>query len=527
MKHASEWLSTRIARIPISEKYAFVGSLVFGLLAHLFILSNSLIYHDAAVVEMGNPDATFTSGRWGLGILSWLSDLVGVTSHSSMFDGVLSILFIAIAGMIVVSLLDIKSILGSLITGFLLVSFPSVTGTFSFMFTAPYYFFAFLLTALALKLVVDGAGFPRFAAGVLLLAFAIGVYQANMSIALALGFSVALIDYVYKGDSLQKSFKMLLKLLCLIAIGTLLYLCINRVIIDVTHLQVTSYQGMDSAGVIDLKALPVAIINCYKTFVKMKWESSLYSDGINNSLLLRFILIALSFIAVLVLILDTIRKWKRIRYVILTILFILLAPFAMNSIFVMSTDEEYIVHTLMMYSLVIYLVLLLSIFEQSGLSSAIKCVRLRDVVNVVIAACFVTLPISYCYLDNVAYYRMSLVQSEMDSWFTVLVSEIKGCDGYKDELPIAFIGNPGLQDSSIYSYPRYGVGIVGFAYDVPTLTSAYDWIDNMEIHTGFSPDICSDIEPLKESEEVKNMPCYPDHGSIKVIDNAVVVKFSQ
>ncbi len=45
---------------------------------------------------------------------------------------------------------------------------------------------------------------------------------------------------------------------------------------------------------------------------------------------------------------------------------------------------------------------------------------------------------------------------------------------------------------------------------------------------GFSPDVIwddSELDAIREKDEVVNMPAYPDDGSIKVIDDIVVVKF--
>lgn len=42
---------------------------------------------------------------------------------------------------------------------------------------------------------------------------------------------------------------------------------------------------------------------------------------------------------------------------------------------------------------------------------------------------------------------------------------------------------------------------------------------------GFNP-VTIDQTEFENSPIVKNMPCYPDDGSIKVINNVVVVKFS-
>lgn len=48
------------------------------------------------------------------------------------------------------------------------------------------------------------------------------------------------------------------------------------------------------------------------------------------------------------------------------------------------------------------------------------------------------------------------------------------------------------------------------------------YIDNW---LGFSA-TCVDAEPFEVLKEVKNMPSYPDDGSIKIIEGTVVVKLA-
>ena len=46
----------------------------------------------------------------------------------------------------------------------------------------------------------------------------------------------------------------------------------------------------------------------------------------------------------------------------------------------------------------------------------------------------------------------------------------------------------------------------------------------MKQWTGYSP-IVIDAAPFSELDEVKEMPSYPDDGSITIINKTVVVKF--
>ena len=48
----------------------------------------------------------------------------------------------------------------------------------------------------------------------------------------------------------------------------------------------------------------------------------------------------------------------------------------------------------------------------------------------------------------------------------------------------------------------------------------------MAKYLGFRPKEDKECDKYKELDSVKNMPCYPDDGSIQIIDNVVIVKFS-
>lgn len=47
----------------------------------------------------------------------------------------------------------------------------------------------------------------------------------------------------------------------------------------------------------------------------------------------------------------------------------------------------------------------------------------------------------------------------------------------------------------------------------------------MSLRCGYEPQLFEDVDDLKKLDEVRQMPCYPDKGAIKVINEIVVVKF--
>ncbi len=136
------------------------------------------------------------------------------------------------------------------------------------------------------------------------------------------------------------------------------------------------------------------------------------------------------------------------------------------------------------------------------------------------------IPAFYFYADNQAYLKMNLIQEETTNYFNVLVANIKGCDGYTDDMPIVFRGGA-IQDNTLHTVAIQSTTYTGYEYSFSDMLNDYTWLQYMILHTGFSPSIDWDASWTYSNEEVENMPCYPDSGSIRVVENKVVVKFAQ
>lgn len=157
-------------------KYAFIASLVFGLLAYTFVFTNKLINHDE-VIGMFVKGAGLTSGRWAL---DWMHYIFPDFSMPWIY-GILSIVFIAIANCIIINMFEIKNKLVQILLSGLVVVFPSLIGTFSYMFASTSYTLSFLLSIVSAILLVRKNWVGKIVA-VLLLAFSIGIYQSYIAV---------------------------------------------------------------------------------------------------------------------------------------------------------------------------------------------------------------------------------------------------------------------------------------------------------------------------------------------------------
>ena len=116
-------------KLPAYIRWTFVAAVIMGFVAHLFVFTNDLINHDD-IYHLFQCVYGAQSGRWFLPtVLQWDG------SYSlPWLIGVLSILCLAVTACFTVNLLRIRGRLGILVTVTLLVAYPTVAATFSYMF---------------------------------------------------------------------------------------------------------------------------------------------------------------------------------------------------------------------------------------------------------------------------------------------------------------------------------------------------------------------------------------------------------
>ncbi len=144
LESPGECLERLSARVPGYIRLTFLSAVVLGLAAHLYMFANKFTNHDD-LNQMFYADYGAASGRW---LLPPVLRLDGNLSIPWLI-GLLSILLLAGTACVTVSLLRIRQPLGCFAASALMVTFPTVTATFGYMFSADAYFLSLLLAAVA------------------------------------------------------------------------------------------------------------------------------------------------------------------------------------------------------------------------------------------------------------------------------------------------------------------------------------------------------------------------------------------
>ena len=133
--------------------------------------------------------------------------------------------------------------------------------------------------------------------------------------------------------------------------------------------------------------------------------------------------------------------------------------------------------------------------------------------------------VMYVRYDNQCYMKTSFQQQEAISWNTTLVTRIESAEGFRDELPVAFVHREKMEDRNLYILEELEfLKLATYDADLQAYLNDWAWEAFLARWCGFSPKTVKP-ETVEDWPEVQAMPRYPDDGSVRVIRDVVVVNF--
>ena len=496
-------------------KTAVLAALIFGFITHLFGLVNILHNNDDIWQQPMGYGAGITSGRWLLTILGDAFMRWGLGYNLSVVNGVLFLGMIAISAGFVVSAFHIRSKVSAALIGMIFVAFPSVTSVLFFKYTAIYYGLAILLSVVA-AWVLQGGIWGILISG-LCTALSMGIYQAYVPITITI-LVLLLIQQALEGESdVWQIVRRGLYFCAGLIAGVVLYFVFLKISLAVYGEALSDYQGVDNMGKISLGALPGLVLRAVKSFLKLP----LYDYcGLAGIPLLKLLYIVLALLAVLLVGYILLAKVKKIGLILITAALCAVLPVAINFVVIMCPDT--VLYTLMVYSFVLLPCMPLIFFE--CLPPMEKLPKVKAVLSKAIALTVFLMTFCYSYYDNVNYTATYYCNRQVENYWSTIVAQVRMTEGYDADKEWAVIGN--IDDPLLYSAWEDGVTYGGnrFTEDLLNQYSRLAWVSN---YIGYKVPTANEarIEELCAAEEVQQMPCWPAQGSIKIVDDTVVIKF--
>lgn len=505
------------------SKTVFFSVLLWGLFAHGFMLFQKLSIHDD-ITDLIRPllNVNMRTGRWGSVIIQFLQEKIyGFVSYSS--PAFLGLLFLGTLFVFCILLFRLFRIenkwMQILLTGFVVCS-PLVLATFGYIYACLYVSFGLLACVAGCCLIcTEKPTLIKAAVGILCICFSTAVYQTFFSLAL----TIVLLYFLNRTEEGLTWKGFVIKFAyylgsCIASI--LIYLGLTKLSLSLAHLDMDSYAGLDTMGSLPiseyLKRIPIA----YKEFFYPTAQKK-YTIYVFNT---RFIYLVLLILAIVAVLYQLIKIWKSARRsAIQMVILLALFPLASNSILVFAGEEP--ISAMHMYSQFIVMFFILQ--RLSFLKDAMKPAPSKYF-GVIFSALLLLMNIMFAHYSNECYTKVAVVQTEVTQYFNRLIERIESTEGYDDEMPVIYLNEFEKKDAKINGEMPYWdelSTIPPYNLDELNVINDYNWKTYVIIWCGFWPEVQSPTEELLKNETVKSMPHYPDDGSVRVIDDAVVVKF--
>ena len=500
------------------EWTACLASLCCGVITHGFALVTMLHNNDDISQQPYGYGTGITSGRWLLTVLGDFLRDNGFGHNLPLVNGLMFLCLIALSAAVVVSALGIRSRCSAVLVGMLFVVFPSVAGTMFFRYTAAYYGVSLLLAVLAVWVL------ERCRYGLLLsavcMALSMGIYQAYIPCTIALYILLLIRKILEEACGFRELVLRGLYYCASLIAGLLLYYVVLKCCLLLYNTQLSGYNGVDSMGKLSVSALPGLLkealysplmlpLKNYCALADMRWIRIAYAGIYAVSLLIAGYLL--------------LRRVKKPVMILMAGVLAVLFLVAVNFIIIMCPDGW--IYTIMVYPFVLLGCLPLVLWECTASADPIRSWG-RGAVGKTVAALVCILIFCYGYDTNVNYTASYYANRQTENYLNSIVVQVRMTDGFDTKKEWAFLGN--IDDPLLRTPWEYEAFFGGNdpLHGLINRPSRSDWFWH---YCGYTIPYASaeKIQQLWSSEEVAQMPCWPDSGSIKIVGDTVVIKFQE
>ncbi len=497
---------------------SMISVIIWFLIAHGYRMSNLIYFHDT-LLNTVRADIAFQQSL-GRFVQPFVILLFGSIT-SSWLISVVAILFFGLSVWLLCDIFDFDGKVEIFfLAGLLICNNVLTTANYMFLPWLDIYAMALFFSVLGVRLLLKGK-IPYIIGGCFSLILSLGLYQAYISVALAIVI-ILFVKELYSGKKFKDIYKYTLMYIGSFILSGGLYYIIYRVVLAKKGLaESDSYNGLASVAKFDFGSVPSLIGTTYYNFFRFLSEPGIYASGkIHGTPISTFInicIIAVNILAFIILIAGLIRiniiKKNSALSVILQVFLIAVFPFASNFVCFMSKGVE---HALMTFGILLVYVFAFIVLKEN--------IKLTDSGKTKIPMQLIIVPVLWLILNNVVYSNQIYVKAHIQeqnylSIMTRIVYQIENTEGYKwGETPVAFVGifgNSNYIPTDVY-FDQIGTGITPF-------TNNATYINYLKYHLGAN----INVYELPVTENIAgDMPCFPEQGYIQFIDDILVVKIS-
>ncbi|QCR31460.1 glucosyltransferase domain-containing protein [Lysinibacillus sp. SGAir0095] len=503
-------------KIQYEWKLAIISAFIIGLLTHLYIFLHRLPNHDG-LLNIYSSQAKVSSGRF------FLSNAAGLSSYFDMpwVIGLFSILFLSLAAACIVCLFEVKKKMAIVLISGIVVAFPSVSATFSYMFTADGYMLGTFLAVLAVLLTKKYKF--GFIIGAVALCLGVGIYQANLSVAMAFITLWLMHDILLKKTTTKQLGLNVLRSALMLGIGMVSYLVVYKIYTKFLDVSITSYQGLDKVGSVTLDDIP----KVFET-IDLKLKTFFFNGFVNQAdvnlleWLNVFLLITLIISTITVIVKN--KVYNSIVQILIFVLLVLSLPISFYVVYFLSPEAEY--HMLMIFSISSIYIYLILLYDAVEVRKSLWIEKINSWATVILLTVTIY---NFGLIANIVYFNMELKYERSIQLANRLIDRVEQLEDYEDIKKIHVIGRYRIET------PLPSVIIPQKIPQMVGSTGEHLLVETAHIQKIFAnflgyellflmPD---ELEEMNARNEIKEMGIWPVKESVQVIDDVLVIKFEE
>ncbi len=496
-----------------------IFALLIGVLVYHPLMSNHLVNSVDGIWHLSN----YIAGNWelslGRGLIRYV-DIARFGIVSSPWNSILVFLLLGIADCFIIKKFRLENTFFSFLFVFVSIANPISSHTLSFCYTSINYILAYLFSVLAFYFTPDVCGkigtkslAISIVISTLCLAISMSFYQAYICVyAVLCVFSIILM--LKKNVEMKSILRSSGLYLLTFSAGGLLYYIITKLLLLRAGIEMSTYKGADNAGILNiLKHFPQSVAASYREvfgyFVYSKLDVNFECSGV-MVLLVSLVLMSTS----IALIIEIAKKSK--SRIIPTVALLAILPVAASCICIIAPGNS--LSGLMTMGILIGILLFYLLVAER------KYMRITLIVAYVVMAWYLVCAVEN---DQIALRESTVATCNMTQ---NALSKIYAEGLLSKAQCVAFVGrtaeNPLFYKSKAYEmaniYAKFGTW------------SMYPR-DTVDTWLGITQGLCGTAIPLcgvdtylgiVYTDEVKQMPVYPEEGYMKIVDNVIVVKMS-
>ncbi len=498
-------------KIPMVYKVCYLTSLTVGLIVHFFMLTNKITNIDDIICVPGVGGGPVL-GRW---FQEPVHDFFSPWS-SPAFNGIMAILFISAAACFIVSSLGIKSITGAVLISVMLMTMPSIASNMYYMYLAPTFGFAILLSTINVYLTVK----YRFGwiIGAVLQFFSMALYQAYFGFTTSL-YVLIIILYLIDGKQVNEAFKK--GVFCVINLA----LTMAAYLISLKFVDLSDYKGLSTIGQSSLTDVLHSIARAYHRVLQyfvMEPESFM----VGSPTLFNRILCLLLVVLIVYLMIKQKVFTEKIRAILLIALLAVM-PLSMGLVYVMASTVSH-ASTVMILSYVVLYFSLIAGMERIRINSDEKKTGFAAILTFAIFFGLIFEAYSEARIINNAYYRSYMAQHRVMEYYNRILTKLYDTEGYQYDDEVLLLGGFYPDPVPVSNHNMNGDELEDF--EGATLEDHIFLPGNRErcLQLWFGVNTASISGDLRaevmDTAEFEAMPIYPAEGCVQKINDIWVVK---